>query len=926
MGLPPGDYRSSSYKQYATERFGGIGDLNPEQLAQAKKEAMKAGYRHDVAGYLASKRQATEQTSIKKESIVRSDLTSQVAIKGREKNIETTYLTPQVSGTTSVQQVQEKEDTIRVPINPALYGALKNQKNGYLGNPGLYALGTRQYYAEFQKPSDLDIQREIGHGLMSRAGESIVIRAKEIDANRAKGGGFLSGVGDYVSSVGKGYGKITEMNAQSLVVGSQAFAKGDLKTTGKIIFKGSSNFLFTSDKDIANVRDLEVGVALGGATSKLFSWGSRFLPGASITAAKWILGGTYAASVGSEGYTIGRQEGFGSRSMGYFSTKAVSDVGSFGVGNSLVNPQYGTVSKRTLNLFSRAEPKGMNPTEVVITPKQNVYAKRTFSGSKSLVREDLGIEVVTPNEFPTDKYTFLGKSFSKFLALGSMVPGEKKLGFGFVQDQKGGFSYLKRSGRVFDYFAVQTEKGADFFRVGKSTGKVYDLGFVLGEGEGKLFSLTEPVMGSRQIKVVSPVLESGGGVPDYTHEVSRQVGRMRVVNADFSGRFRARGDFFLDVQGSNLARTIKRGYLVEANVPSGEGSLRVKQTVYKFEDGLLPEGKPSSFKVDRGWNVNVDRATFGKVDIQQRAVVRGYLDFPGRPGRFGVRFGRDVGGDKRLLTVRFGKDVPDSRSFRFKFGDGVGRVSGVEGLGDLGGLRLGQSVSSEVDTRVVSRGVFGDLGKVEGLGGVRLGSPFGVGKVGGGLVFGGLGGFKLGGRGESRGKVDVGEVQSFKLGGVLLNRGRGKRDVVSEGRSGFVPVSRFNVRSFGRSNLRQVNNVRNEPRSEQRLSLQSQSDTKLVSRPRVVNTPNFKFDIPKVPVPTTPPPFDLPGLNADLSGGWGLRNYNAKRSTKYTPSFSALFYNIRGKYKKGTLSKSGIDFRPITSDFTILGKSRRLAI
>jgi len=59
--------------------------------------------------------------------------------------------------------------------------------------------------------------------------------------------------------------------------------------------------------------------------------------------------------------------------------------------------------------------------------------------------------------------------------------------------------------------------------------------------------------------------------------------------------------------------------------------------------------------------------------------------------------------------------------------------------------------------------------------------------------------------------------------------------------------------------------------------------------------------------------FDLGGLDIGLpsqiiKGG--------KRKTGYTPSFSALVFNLRGAYSGGgAISKSGIDFRPITRGF-----------
>jgi len=41
-----------------------------------------------------------------------------------------------------------------------------------------------------------------------------------------------------------------------------------------------------------------------------------------------------------------------------------------------------------------------------------------------------------------------------------------------------------------------------------------------------------------------------------------------------------------------------------------------------------------------------------------------------------------------------------------------------------------------------------------------------------------------------------------------------------------------------------------------------------------------------------------------------------KRRTGYTPSFSALVFNIKGSYKSNRLSRSGLNFRPITKGFS----------
>ena len=47
------------------------------------------------------------------------------------------------------------------------------------------------------------------------------------------------------------------------------------------------------------------------------------------------------------------------------------------------------------------------------------------------------------------------------------------------------------------------------------------------------------------------------------------------------------------------------------------------------------------------------------------------------------------------------------------------------------------------------------------------------------------------------------------------------------------------------------------------------------------------------------------------------RDYSSKKIRRYTPSFDALFFKRFGKYKRGSLSKSGLDYRPITGGFKL---------
>lgn len=80
-------------------------------------------------------------------------------------------------------------------------------------------------------------------------------------------------------------------------------------------------------------------------------------------------------------------------------------------------------------------------------------------------------------------------------------------------------------------------------------------------------------------------------------------------------------------------------------------------------------------------------------------------------------------------------------------------------------------------------------------------------------------------------------------------------------------------------------------------------------------TPRTAFPSPlQTPTFTNPPRIVF--LRGDFNlTGLGSRNYRAFRVTRYTPSFSALAFNIGGVYSANNLSRSGLDFRPITSGF-----------
>lgn len=73
-------------------------------------------------------------------------------------------------------------------------------------------------------------------------------------------------------------------------------------------------------------------------------------------------------------------------------------------------------------------------------------------------------------------------------------------------------------------------------------------------------------------------------------------------------------------------------------------------------------------------------------------------------------------------------------------------------------------------------------------------------------------------------------------------------------------------------------------------------------------------------------PFKFPSIGADF-GQLGKRRIKARRVTAYTPSFNALFYNIKGSKPRGI--ETGLRIRPVTKGFkfsTIFKKARKVRI
>lgn len=86
---------------------------------------------------------------------------------------------------------------------------------------------------------------------------------------------------------------------------------------------------------------------------------------------------------------------------------------------------------------------------------------------------------------------------------------------------------------------------------------------------------------------------------------------------------------------------------------------------------------------------------------------------------------------------------------------------------------------------------------------------------------------------------------------------------------------------------------------------------RLAQAPRAPSIPN----VPRFPAGATRAFILIRGnFNLDSLGG---RSYRGGQATRYIPSFTALAFKISGAYRAGKLSKSGLDFRPITSGFSI---------
>lgn len=102
--------------------------------------------------------------------------------------------------------------------------------------------------------------------------------------------------------------------------------------------------------------------------------------------------------------------------------------------------------------------------------------------------------------------------------------------------------------------------------------------------------------------------------------------------------------------------------------------------------------------------------------------------------------------------------------------------------------------------------------------------------------------------------------------------------------------------------------------------LRTSTTTATSTRIDLVSTPTFVT--PTITTPNTfiktpsffiPPVFDIPSFNFD-AGKMSSRIYRGKQAKKYTPSFEALVFNIRGKAPKGL--ETGARTRPIPRGYS----------
>ena len=146
---------------------------------------------------------------------------------------------------------------------------------------------------------------------------------------------------------------------------------------------------------------------------------------------------------------------------------------------------------------------------------------------------------------------------------------------------------------------------------------------------------------------------------------------------------------------------------------------------------------------------------------------------------------------------------------------------------------------------------------------------------------------------------------------------------------GSISNSKFNVGSLSN----QFQNKFNASKSFNKMGV-VQSNKNILGLNSVQNTAQIQQTIsrsitksinqPHIPTPTLVAPSSvvfpvIPTFNMGGGRFFKSRVFGGLKKTRYSPSYSALVFNLRGSYKGGKLSKSGLDFRPITKGYNLTG-------
>lgn len=105
-------------------------------------------------------------------------------------------------------------------------------------------------------------------------------------------------------------------------------------------------------------------------------------------------------------------------------------------------------------------------------------------------------------------------------------------------------------------------------------------------------------------------------------------------------------------------------------------------------------------------------------------------------------------------------------------------------------------------------------------------------------------------------------------------------------------------------------------------TLQSQSIKQIQSQSQALSQTSITklVQVNKLIIIETPKTPKIPSI-LHIGGGkfFKSKGFGGLKKTRYSPSYTALLFNIRGNYKGGKLKKSGLDFRPITKGYKLTG-------